>query len=132
MTTPRPRGLKPLWFHDLWAEHRTGPSVVICPECGSHPHSPTAFCTQCGWDLLSGLGTRGPLSVGSWTPDSAQLSDSATEPIPGARRPPPQSASVDRSSQPSAHPVTPVNEMVGSERAEWIDRVWCSAAGVAR
>jgi hypothetical protein len=106
---------------------------MSCSECGSHPHAPTAFCTQCGRDLLAARETSEPLPVGRWTPDSAQLSDRTTEPILGVLRPtPPSSTPLHPTSQPTARPSTPVKKMVGSERTEWIDRVWCSAAGVAR
>jgi hypothetical protein len=133
MTTPHRRASKALWFNDFSGKRRGEPSVMTCPECGSHPHAPAAFCTHCGTDLLAARETCEPLSVGSWTPDSAQLSDRTTEPILGVRRqPPPPSAPVHPASQPNAHSSTPVKEMVGSERAEWIDRVWCSAAGVSR
>jgi hypothetical protein len=122
-----------VWFPDFSAKHRRESSVLTCPDCGSHLLAPAAFCTLCGTDLLAAREVSEPLPVGSWTPDSAQLSDRTTEPILGVRRPPPPpSAPVHPASQPAAHPSTPVKEMVGSERAEWIDRVWCSAAGVAR
>jgi hypothetical protein len=43
-----------------------------------------------------------------------------------------ESESVQPPQEAAGSPCTPVHEMVGSERADWIDRVWCSAAGVAR
>jgi hypothetical protein len=122
-----------LWFRDFPAKNRREPTVMACPECGTHPHASAAFCTRCGTDLLAAREASEPLPVGSWTQEGALLSDRNTEPILGVRRPPPpQSAPIRRSSPPTAHPSTPVKEMVGSERAEWIGRVWCSAAGVAR
>jgi DNA-directed RNA polymerase subunit RPC12/RpoP len=132
MTTPHRRGVKPLWFGELLAEPTSEPSLVICPECGSRPHVPTAFCTRCGRELLIGREMCEPLPVGTWMADSTALSELTTEPIQGIHQPAPQSTPVHRSSQPTAHHSTPVKEMVGSERAEWIDRVWCSAAGVVR
>jgi hypothetical protein len=132
MITPDRRARKPLWFHDFSAKHRREPSVMACPECGWHPQVSAAFCTRCGTDLLAAREPSEPLAVGSWTPLGALLSDRTTEPILGVRRPPPpQSTPVPRS-VPTAHPSTPVKEMVGSERAEWIGRVWCSSAGVPR
>ncbi len=76
---------------------------MTCPECGSQPQQSAAFCTECGADLLSGRGTT--------------VSDTA--PVHPLR-------------EPSAHPRTPVREMVGSERAAWIDSVWGSTAGDER
>jgi hypothetical protein len=72
------------------------------------------------------------LSVGSWTPEAALLSDRTTESVLGLGRPLPRQSTPTRRSSPTAHPSTTVKEMVGSERAEWIDRVWCSTAGVSR
>jgi hypothetical protein len=84
-------------------------------------------------DLLVQRDSQAPLSIGTWTPDSAHLSKRRTVPILSLG----SSEWSDRPCVPSrreggAHLHTPVNEMAGSERAEWIDRVWCSAAGVAR
>jgi len=76
-----------------------GEISLECPECGSHPRGPAAFCTECGEDLHATLD---------------------------------RSHQVSASDEPRARQNTPVNEMVGSERAQWIDSVWCSAARVVR
>jgi hypothetical protein len=106
---------------------------MTCPECGSYARDAAAFCTECGMDLLVERETRAPLSVGTWTPDPAHLSEWSTAPLlshgsSGWS----DSAGAGSRRDAEAHLNTPVNEMAGSERAEWIDRVWCSAAGVAR
>jgi hypothetical protein len=132
MTTPHHRGSNASWFGDFRGKRLREPSVVTCAACGSHPHAPAAFCTRCGTDLLGARAAREPLPVGSWTPDPEQLSERTSAPILGVHRPPPPSAPTHPVSQPITHRSTPVKEMVGSERAEWIDRVWCSAAGVSR
>jgi hypothetical protein len=81
--------------------------------------------------LLVERDAHAPLSVGTWTPDSAHVSETSTVPILSRG----SSGWSDRScvrSRREGDAHTPVNEMAGSERDEWIDRVWCSAAGVAR
>ena len=106
---------------------------MTCPECGSYVRESVAYCTECGMDLLVERETHAPLSVGTWTPDSAHLSERSTVPILGLGSSGwSDSACVRSRREADAHLYTPVNEMAESERAEWIDRVWCSAAGVAR
>ena len=106
---------------------------MTCPECGSQPQQSAAFCTECGADLLSGRGTTVPGSVGCRAPESAETPGRTTGPILGVQ---PQESSdtapVHPLREPSAHPRTPVREMVGSERAAWIDSVWGSTAGDER
>jgi hypothetical protein len=68
-----------------------------------------------------------------WTPESAQLSDRTLEPNLAVGSPAPsESTPVSQPQLSTAHSSTPVKEMVGSERAAWIDYVWGSAAGVMR
>jgi hypothetical protein len=74
-----------------------------------------------------------PHALGTWTPETGRTLDSTTEPIPGV----PAQAAPDDTPGPLAPArgdprPTPVNAMVGTERADWIDRVWCSAAGAQR
>jgi len=106
---------------------------MTCPECGSHARESAAFCMECGMDLQVERETQAPLSVGTWTPESAHLSERTTQPIPSQGSPArADSASVRPPRKAAARPCTSVSEMAGSERAEWIESVWCSAAGVAR
>ena len=108
---------------------------MTCPECGLHARESAAFCTGCGLDLLVERKTHAPLSVGTWRPESAQLSlsERTTEPILSRGSPAgADSAPVRPPREAAARPGTPVSETAGSQRAQWIDSVWCSAAGVAR
>ena len=104
-----------------------------CPECGSQRQQSAAFCTECGADLLAGRVTDVPGSAGSRHPESAEAPGTTTGPILGVH---PQASSdtapVHPLRAPSAHPPRPVREMVGSERATWIDSVWGRAAGDER
>lgn len=106
---------------------------MTCPECGSHRHESDAYCTACGTELRVEQEAQNPLSVGCWRAPSSSASAVMTEGILGGH----SATSSDTPQaqgpmQAAVHDSTPVKEMVGSERAEWIDRVWCSTAGVTR
>ena len=106
---------------------------MTCPECGTHARKSAAFCTECGQDLIVEREAHAPLSVGTWTPESAHLSERTTQPILSQGSPARvDSASVRPAREAADRPCTPVSDMAGSERAEWIESVWCSAAWVAR
>jgi hypothetical protein len=74
-----------------------------------------------------------PHALGTWTPETGRALDTTTEPIPGVPGPAaPDVVPGPRAPARGDPRQTPVNAMVGTERADWIDRVWCSAAGAQR
>ena len=98
---------------------------MTCPQCASPPATQTAYCTACGRDLRSGLETHDPGPVHGGTREPAVAPGVTTEPIPGVRAVTPSaSAPVHPTARGGGQRPTPVKEMVGSERAEWIDSVW--------
>lgn len=94
-----------------------------CAECGSHPEPSAAFCTACGADLQAGRAADGPGASDRVTPEPERTPGGTTEPVPGARSPSPDNSPVPPPQDSAAHRPTPVREMVGSERAAWIDSV---------
>jgi hypothetical protein len=105
---------------------------MTCPGCGAHTQNSASFCTACGADLLPERRAHEPFPAGSCTPAST-ASGTTTEPIRGVRGPAsPDGARAHPSPKRAARRPTPVKEMVGSERSEWIDRVWGSTPRVER
>ena len=107
---------------------------MTCPQCASHPDTPTAYCTACGRDLRAGLETHDPGLFYGGTREPAVGAGETTEPVPDV----PGATSSGRApgrhatSRGGGHRPTPVKEMVGSERAAWIDSVWGPARRVER
>lgn len=104
---------------------------MTCPECGSHPHESDAYCTECGTELRVEHEAHEPLSVGCWRAEPSATAVMTERILGGHSATSSDTAPAQGSLQPAVRDSTLVKEMVGSERTAWIDRVWCSAAGVS-
>ena len=105
-----------------------------CSACGAIPVESATFCTACGAGPLverdenaGSLGEREveePFAVGHWAQDAARSSGTPTEPI--LDMPLPSVAGLPSPRRPvlPPHPPTPVKQMVGEERDEWLSSVW--------
>ena len=95
-----------------------------CSACGAIPVESATFCTACGAGPLVEREVEEPFAVGHWAQDAARASGTPTEPI--LDMPSPSVTGIPSPRRPvlPAHPPTPVKQMVGEERDEWLRNVW--------
>ena len=95
-----------------------------CSACGAIPVESATFCTACGAGPLVEREVEEPFAVGHWAQDAARASGTPTEPI--LDMPLPSVTGIPSPRRPvlPAHPPTPVKQMVGEERDEWLRNVW--------
>jgi len=95
-----------------------------CSACGALPAESATFCTACGAGPLAGREAAEPFAVGHLAQDAARSSGTPTEPILDMPLPAETGLPMPRRAALPSYPPTPVKQMVGEERDEWLTSVW--------